>query len=750
MKNLLMIGAAAAALVACNAAVEAPADSGDVPAIDEAVTTAGAELEVESTYAGDCTGVEGEAPIINAVDRDDWSSAGLDLGAMDKRFEAGDDFFCHVNGAWYNNFEMPDDKTRYGSFTLLRDKSEARVKAIIEELAAAQPDAATLEGKVAAYYNAYLDTDAIEAAGLAPIQPYLDRIAAIESREDLAEVFAANGYSSPIGGWVDVDSKNTDSYIFYVTQGGLGLPDRDAYLNDEGKNVETREGYLKYLTLLLGEAGYADPAEAAGRVMALETEIATAHWDRTVGRNRNLTYNKMSKADLMAQGGEFPVEAMLAGLKISDQQEFVVRQVTPDAEEIAELGLTDEQVEKISGGGIAGIMSVMANADLDDWKAYLTAHFLSDHAAVLPKKIDDASFEFYSKQLRGQEEQRPRWKRAVGAVEGSLGEAVGKVYAARHFPSENKAAMDELVANLRKAMASNLDEIDWMGEATKVEARDKLNKFTPKIGFTEKFETYDSMSVGDSAFENVMSSNEWAYADMISQLGQPIDKTEWFMLPQTVNAYYSPNRNEIVFPAAILQPPFFNINADPAVNYGAIGGVIGHEIGHGFDDQGSKSDGDGVLRNWWTDEDKEAFVAKTDALVGQYNAFCPLDDGETCVNGRLGLGENTGDLGGLSMAYKAYKMSLDINGDGEIGADEEASVIDGYTGDQRFFMAWAQQWRNKYREEALRQQLIRGPHSPPYYRVNGIVRNFDEWYEAFDIGPDHALYLPPEERIRIW
>tara|TARA_B110000093_G_scaffold26755_1_gene26126 strand:- start:4567 stop:6774 length:2208 start_codon:yes stop_codon:yes gene_type:complete len=735
VKKLLLISSVLAVLTACGANVE------------NNVADNGADA---AAYLGDCQGATGVTPALNALDRDEWGTAGLDLEAMDKRFAAGDDFFCHVNGLWYSNFDMPEDKTRFGAFTLLRDKSEARVKVIIDELAAAQPDIATIEGKVAAYYNAYLNTDAIETAGMMPVQPYLDQINAMTTVEDLAMVFAGNGFSSPVGGWVDVDSLDTENYIFYLTQGGLGLPDRDMYLNDEGKNIETREGYLSYLTLLLGEAGYADSAEAAARVMALETEIAKVHWDRTVGRNRNLTYNKMSKADLIVLGGEFPVEIMLKELKLSGQDEFVVRQVTPDAEEIAELGLTEEQVAKISGGGIAGLMSLMASADLNDWKAYLTAHFLSDFSSVLPEKIDQASFAFYSKQLSGQEQQRPRWKRAVGAVEGALGEAVGKVYAERYFPTENKVAMDELVSNLRRAMADNLNDLDWMGAETKVEARDKLAKFTPKIGYTEKFETYDSLTVGNSAFGNVMASGEWGYDDMIAQLGQPIDKTEWFMLPQTVNAYYSPNRNEIVFPAAILQPPFFNINADPAVNYGAIGGVIGHEIGHGFDDQGSKSDGDGLLRNWWTDKDNEAFVAKTDALVGQYDSFCPLDEGTACVNGRLGLGENTGDLGGLSMAFKAYKLSLDSNGDGQLSADEQAPIIDGYTGEQRFFMAWAQVWRAKYREEALRQQLIRGPHSPPYYRVNGVVRNFDEWYEAFDIGPDHALYLPPEQRIRIW
>ncbi len=743
MKRYLMIGASAAILASCTNLQT----TSDVEA-DEAVTEAVETIEEMVEEVAETA--KSDTRVVETASRDSWGEFGLDLESMKPSVHPGDNFFEHVNGTWLDTFEMPADRTRYGSFTLLREKSEQRVKFIIDDLAEAKPDPATLEGKVAAYYNAFVNTDAINEAGLAPAQPYLDRIAAIETREDLAKVFAANGYASPIGGWVDVDSKDTESYIFYVSQGGLGLPDRDTYLKDEGKNVEHREAYLAYLTFLLEQAGYEDAGDAAARVLALETEIAKAHWDRTVGRDRNLTYNKVSKDDMLAMAGDFPAATMLADLKIDDQAHFIVRQVTPDADEIAELGLTEEQVEKISGGGIAGLFEVMNSADLDDWKAYLVAQFLSNNAAVLPSAIDDASFDFYARTLNGQEEQRPRWKRGVQAVEGALGEAVGKVYAERYFPVENKAAMDELVANLRKAMADNLDQLTWMGEETKVEARDKLAKFTPKIGYTEKFETYDGLSVGDSALANSMASNEWAYDDMISQLGEPIDKTEWFMFPQTVNAYYSPNRNEIVFPAAILQPPFFNLEADPAVNYGAIGGVIGHEIGHGFDDQGSKSDGDGVLRDWWTPDDKDAFVGLTDALVGQYNGFCPLDDGETCVNGRLGLGENTGDLGGLSMSYKAYRMSLDANGDGEVSADEEAPVLGGYTGDQRFFMAWAQAWRNQYRDEALRQQLIRGPHSPPRYRVNGIVRNFDEWYEAFGVGPDHALYLPPEERIRIW
>ncbi|MEM1390749.1 MAG: M13 family metallopeptidase [Pseudomonadota bacterium] len=758
MRQALMLGAAAMVLAACSGDNEATATD-EVNAASttaktagsEAVTEAETEAEiVEASFAGDCMAEDGQAPVIDAVDRDQWGEFGIDLQAMDTRFEAGDDFFCFVNGAWYANFDMPSDKTRYGSFTLLRDKSEARVRGIIEELAAEQPDASTLEGKIAAVYNAYTDVEAIEAAGLTPLQPYFERIEAIESREDLARVFASVGYSSPIGGGVSIDAKKTDENIFYISQSGLGLGDRSFYLSDDGKNPEIREGYVAFLTKMLEEAGYDDPAEAAARVMALETEIATAHWDRTVNRNRNLTYNKLTRDELIALGGDFPVATMIDEFGLADQEAFVVSQVMPDEEEIQDLGLSKDNLEKISGGGIAAIMEVMNTADLEDWKAYLKARFVASNAAVLPERIDEASFEFFSKQLRGQQEQRPRWKRGVSAVEGALGEGVGKVYAARYFPAENKAEMDQLVTNLQLAMADNINEIDWMGEATKDEAREKLAKFTPKIGFTEKFETYDTLTVGDSAFENAMAARQWGFEDNLAKLGQPIDKTEWFMLPQTVNAYYSSTRNEIVFPAAILQPPFFNIDADPAINYGAIGGVIGHEFGHGFDDQGSKSDGDGVLRNWWTDEDRANFEARTDALVGQYNAFCPLDEGDTCVNGRLGLGENTGDLGGLSMAYKAYRMSLDVDGDGVVSDAEEAPVLDGFTGDQRFFMAWAQQWRNQYREDALRQQLIRGPHSPPYYRVNGIVRNFDEWYEAFDVGPDHALYLPPEDRIRIW
>ena len=681
--------------------------------------------------------------VVVTTARDEWGDHGIDLTTMDKATKPGDDFYRYVNGTWMDEFEIPADRSRYGAFTLLAEKSEQRVRFIIEDLAAEKPSVDTLEGKVAAFFNAYMDQDAIEAAGMTPVQPYLDKIAAIQSREDLAKIFAATGFSSPVGGWVDIDSKKTDRYIFYINSGGLGLPDRDYYFKTDEKSSDIRKAYVSYLETLLTEAGYEDPARAAALVMSLETELAGSHWDRALGRNRNLTYNLVSASELQSMSAGFPVARMLGELGLGGQAEFVVRHVQPTAEEIAAEGLSAEEAAKL-GKGVAGLFETMQRAPLESWKAYLTAHFLSDHASVLPKAIDDAGFEFYGKTLRGQEEQRDRWKRAVSAIDGTLGEAVGKVYVDRHFPPEHKAAMDDLVENLRKAMATNLDNLDWMGEETKVEARAKLAAFEPLIGYPENFETYDGMAITpDSAFSNRMSAAEWAYKDMISKLGQPIDRTEWFMNPQRVNAYYSPNRNQIVFPAAILQPPFFNAAADPAVNYGAIGGVIGHEMGHGFDDQGSKSDGTGLLRDWWTASDKSNFKSRTSALEAQYNEFCPFDEEpDVCVDGKNALGENIGDLGGLSMAYTAYKLSLD---------GKEAPILDGLTGDQRFFLAWGQVWRALYRDEALRQQIVGGsPHSPPYYRVNGVVRNLDAWYEAFDVKPGDAMYLPPEERIGIW
>ncbi len=724
IKRLLLGTAALAILSACGTSL--PAE----PPVAELAATPAVE---------DGKFVTPEGLILSA--RDEWGDWGIDLSTRDLSVHPGDDFNLYANGAWINTFEIPADRTRYGSFDLLSEKSEQRVRKIIEELGAESPALDSIEGKVAAYFNAYMDTDRINASGVSSAAPMLERIAALSSREELAELFGTVGLQSPVGGWVDINALQTDQYIFYISQSGLGMGDRDYYLVDSPRNLELRAAYKDMLAILLSEAGHAEPEAAADTVLELETQIAKAHWDRTINRNRDITTNKRSREDLLALAGDFPAARMLETMDVAAEREFILRQLTPSPEAIAEHNLSEEDLEKISGGGLEALFRVMQEAPLASWQAYLSAHYLRAHADVLPERIDQAVFEFYGRQLTGAEEQPPRWRRAVSATQGALGEAVGEVYAARYFPPENKAAMDDLVANLRLAMADNLEALDWMGETTKAEARDKLEKFTTKIAYPEEFKDYSTLLVGDTAFANRQAASNWAWQDTIGKLGQPIDRNEWFMLPQTVNAYYSPTRNEIVFPAAILQPPFFNLGADPAVNYGAIGGVIGHEIGHGFDDQGSRSDGDGVLRNWWTPEDQDNFRALTDALVSQYNAFCPLDDGQTCVNGRLALGENIGDLGGLSMAYKAYRLSL---------GGEDAPVIDGLTGDQRFFMGWAQIWRAKYREEALRRQLQQGPHSPPEYRINGIVRNFDEWYEAFDVGPDHALYLPPEERIRIW
>ena len=724
----LMSGVAAAALLGACATTEQTTNAPTAPANE---TAAASQRVVETTSP------------------DYWGSWGIDTGLMDSEVRPGDNFFMHVSGDWFDEFELPADKTRYGAFDLLREKSEQQTRFIIEDLAAEEPPIDTAEGKVAAFYNAYMGTDAIEAAGMAPAQPYLEKIAAIDSRESLANVFMSPGFSSPINGFVWVDDKNPDDYIFQMSMGGLGLPDREYYLKDDEKSVEIRAKYEELLTFLLGKAGYEDAAAKAADVLALETQLAKADWDRAVSRNPEITYNKVTRDELIAIAGDFPLATALETLGVSGEEEFLVTEIPPTADEIASAGLSQEDVDKL-GGGMPAAFEIANTADLDTWKAYLAAHMLSNFSSVLPSDIDDANFAFYGTTLSGQPEQRPRWKRAVSAVSGTLGEAIGEVYVDRHFPAENKERMDELVANLRTAMHANLEDLEWMGEETRERAREKLDKFNPKIGYPIEFETYDTLEITENAFQNAVNAAVWQMEDNLSRLNEQPDRNEWFMTPQTVNAYYNPGYNEIVFPAAILQPPFFNISADPAVNYGAIGGVIGHEMGHGFDDQGSKYNGDGVLANWWTESDRSAFDELTTALVAQYNQYCPLGEGDPCVNGRLTLGENIGDLGGLSLAYRAYQISLDANGDGVVSEDEQAPVIDGYTGDQRFFMAWAQVWRAKYRDEAKRNQLLTDPHSPPEYRVNGIVRNFDEWYEAFDVAETDELYLPPEERIRIW
>ena len=668
---------------------------------------------------------------------------GFDPDAIDRSIDPGDDFFAFANSKWLAANPLPDEFSRFGAFNLLREKSTSDVKALVDDLVAKPASQLTADEKrIVDAYNSYLDTAAIDAAGLAPAQPYLDRIANAGTLTELATLWATPGYPSPMGGYVSVDAKEPSRYSVYVGAGGLGLPDRQYYLDESAKGREIQAKYRDYLAFLFGKAGYEDPAATAQAVYNLEDTIAReVSWDRAVRRNRDLTYNALTPAQLEEYAGSFPLATFLETSGFGDTDRFVVGDLPPSSEEAGELGLDEATLAKI-GGGTPAMMQLMADTPIEVLQAWTTKEFLENNAGVLPSDIDQADFDFYQTTLNGVPVQRPRWKRAIGETEGLLGELVGASYVDRYFPPENKAAMDDLIVNLRKSMAISIRENEWMSEDTKKEALAKLDAFDPKIGYRDNLETYEGLTVTPgNPIANRMAAAAWNTKDNLAKLGGPIDRTEWGMLPQTVNAYYNSTKNEIVFPAGILQQPFFGISADPAVNYGGIGAVIGHEMGHGFDDQGSKSDGTGMLRNWWTDADREAFDARTDALVAQYNAFCPYDDGETCVNGRLTLGENIGDVGGLSMAYRAYRLSLD---------GKEAPVIDGLTGDQRFFLAWAQVWRSAQRENAGRQRLLTDPHSPEEFRTNGAVRQMDAWYKAFNVTPDDALYLPPEDRVVIW
>jgi putative endopeptidase len=666
---------------------------------------------------------------------------GVNPADLDKSVDPGDDFFAYVNGKWLAKETIPDAYPYSGNALGLRLGAERDVRAIVEEMAAGNFPAGSLERRIGDAYKAFLDTDAINAAGLAPAKPYLDRIGAAKTRTDLARLFGAPGFPSPVNAYVSIDSLNPQANTVYASVGGLGLPDRDYYLVDTDKNVALRAKYKDYLAFLLGKAGYADPKSAAERVYNLEKQFAEVAWDRALSRNPDLTTNLVTAAELKAMSGGFPVEAMLTEMQLDKTPSFIVEEVLPTAQEIEKFGVTPEQLKKL-GGGMPAMLALLNSAPIEDIKAWTAVRFLSGNAAVLSSDIDDANFEFYGKTLTGRTQQRARWQRAISFVEGSMGEALGKIYVERHFPAASKAAMEELVGNLRLALGNNLKTLPWMTPATRVAAQRKLDAFGVKIGYPEKFETYQGLVVTPGqALANNVAAGDWKWRDQLRELAEPVDKAKWLMTPQTVNAYYMPPANEIVFPAAFLQPPNFNPKADPAVNYGAVGVVIGHEIGHGFDDQGSKYGPTGALENWWTDEDRKTFDALGDKLAAQYDKVCPLDEGKTCHNGKLTLGENIGDLGGLSMAYQAYQLSL---------KGKKAPVIDGLTGDQRFFIGYAQAWRWKYRDAFARQLLQTDPHSLAEARVNAVVRNFDPWYKAFNVKPDDKLYLPPAERVRIW
>ncbi|HEU0134836.1 MAG TPA: M13 family metallopeptidase, partial [Allosphingosinicella sp.] len=553
---------------------------------------------------------------------------GVDPADLDRSVKPGDDFDAFVNGKWKAATKIPAKYPYYGVTTNLRIGSERAVKGIIDDLASRQNAPGSLEARVADMYRAYLDVEAINRAGLAPAKPFLDRIAAVKSHDDLATLWAQDGYPAPFGEGVSIDRGDPKRNILFFGIGGIGLPDRDNYLVDNERNREMKSKYLDYLTFLLGKAGHPQARPAAEGVYELEKKMAAAIWDRALARNPELTTNRMSHSELVALARPFPLQRYLAGRGILPTDRFNVVNVPPSAEKIKAQGLTPEQVAKL-GTGLPAMMSLIMATPVDTWKAWMTAQLLSQNSALLPSDIDDANFAFYGKYLQGRERQRDRWQRAVSEVEGTLGEAIGKVYVERHFPPSSKVAMEALVANLRLAMTDNLKDLPWMTPATRAAAKAKLDALTVKIGYPAKFETYDGLAVSPSdPIGNRLASAKWQWAKDLSDLRKPVDREKWLLTPQTVNAYYMATANDMAYPAAYLQAPNFSPTADPAVNYGAIGATIGHEIGHGFDDNGSRYDGTGTLRNWWTPEDAATFRKLGERMEAQYNAICPLDEGK--------------------------------------------------------------------------------------------------------------------------
>ena len=643
---------------------------------------------------------------------------GFDLTGRDLTTNPGDDFFQWANGTWNARTEIPSDLTRYGNFDALRSLSEERVREILnpEYLGKSKDrDAA----KISAAARSFLDEDRIEKLDAKPLESSLGAIRATKTHDDMTRLMGqanAGAYRSLFAMNIGDDAKKPDSYTIYLGTGGLGLPDRDYYL--DAKFASKKTAYEAYISNLLSMVNWPDAANAAKDVLALETRVAEASWTRTERRDRDRTYNPMSVSELQAYAPTLRWQTLLTEAQLKDAKRLVLT--------------TNTAVPKVA--------AIFQNTPLSTLQAWQAFSVIDGKANLLSKRFVKARFDFRSATLAGQPEDKPRWKRSVEFVNGVMGESVGRLYVERHFPAESKAQMADLVGNIRKAMKLRIEKLDWMSAETKLQAMDKLAKFGVKIGYTDAWRDYSALTIkADDLVGNSQRAAAFEWQRQVARLNKPVDKTEWGMTPQTVNAYYSSVKNEIVFPAAILMPPFFDPKADPAINYGGIGGVIGHEFSHGFDDQGRKSDGDGLLRDWWTKEDAAKFQVQADRLGQQYDAYEPLPGAK--VNGKLTMGENIGDLGGLSVALEAYGLSVQ---------DKPAPVIDGTTGMQRVCLGWAQVWRAKYRDEAVRQQLVSDPHSPPYYRVNGTVRNMDGWYLAFDVKPGDKLYVPPAERVRIW
>ncbi len=664
------------------------------------------------------TVVSGQA-ITNAAEL----TSGIDYSAMDKSVRPQDDFWAHVNGTWNKNTKIEGEFTSAGAGLDVFKAAEDNQRKIIEGLSSNLPSDHKSESyKVGAFYKSFMDEAAVEAAGATPIKADLDAIAAISSTAELSKAIArltVEGVSTPFSIFIDADMKDSTRYVTYIWQGGLTLPDRDYYLVDDNDQfTKAREAMPKYIATLFNLAGVEGGDAKGAAIYDLEKKLAAAQWSAVESRNYENMYNPYTSDDLSGLGSNMDWKAVLEGMKL-------------DGPEIKLFG---------QESFFQGLDALVTPENLEAWKAYLSYKLIHSMAPYMSKDFVDARFEFAGRTLRGRTEQPARWKRGVRLTNGALGMAIGKEYVARHFPPEAKVRMDGLVENLRKAFKDGITNLEWMTDETREKALYKLSKFNVKIGYPDVWKSYESLAVdaGDLV-GNIRRSNAFDYNHEVNKLGKPIDKTEWGMTPQTVNAYYHPMMNEIVFPAAILQAPYFNLEADEAANYGAIGAIIGHEIGHGFDDKGSTFDGDGNMKNWWSDADREKFTERTNMLVAQYDKFEPLPG--VFVKGKLTLGENIGDLSGLAMALKAYKISL---------SGKEGPVMDGYTAEQRFFLSYAQAWRTKRRAEALQEQIASDPHSPAFFRVNGVVANSSAFYKAFDVKEGDKHYMPADKRVKVW
>ena len=648
--------------------------------------------------------------------------SGIERQHISQTMSPGKDFYEYVNEGWLKSTQIPADRSNYGSFSALEDDTKAAIRTLVEAAAADTNAALGSDAqKVGDFYKSLTNLELREKLGTKPLQAMLDDIAAVTSLEDLSKVAAGlqrKGVVGVLAGYISPDARKSDQYTVYFTQAGITLPDRDYYLSDEARYSKTVLGLKAYMQDMLTAFEHPHAAEAGEKVLALERELAKLQWTRVENRNPIKTYNKVNREELAGQMSNFAMKAYLEVAGVSKQYEFVVRQPSY----------------------LEGVNKLLTDVPLDTWKDYYAFRVIDAYAGDLNEALEKRHFEFHQTLLSGVEEQKPLWKKGVEACDQVLGEIVGKLYVEKHFPPRAKERMKELVDNLKRAFSTRIDGLEWMSPVTKKQAHEKLSKFTTKIGYPDVWKDYSKLEIKpDDLVGNFMRAAEVEFQRDVDRLGGPIDRHEWGMTPQTINAYYNPVMNEIVFPAAILQPPFFNLEADDAVNYGGIGGVIGHEISHGFDDKGSEYDGDGNLRKWWSTEDRDEFDRRAKQLTDQYNAYKPFED--MSVNGELTLGENIGDLGGMAGAYAAYRLSL---------GGKEAPVIDGFTGDQRFFIGWGQIWRRLYREPELRKRLVTDSHSPSQYRANGIVSNMDVFYEACAVKPDEPMFIAPEKRVRIW